>query len=264
MVNKTPHTSLVVPLSLLAVLVGFPAFSQDPSETQKFSQHRDNYVVSGFTKEAEIEFQLSVKYRLFSVNRLYFGFTQRSFWDLWRFEESAPFRESNYAPEVFYEFCVGEGPSITRTVGVGLQHESNGKEGAISRSWNKIYIEPQLLLLNSAILIRPKLWVPFAIGDENADIRSYLGYGELRMDWVFREKEELLRFYVLLKKGASGGFKKSGVRLVLVGKPIRLITHKLEAVNPSLQLQHWNGYGESLESYDRPTKNFRVGITFVL
>jgi len=68
---------------------------------------------------------------------LHFAYTQRMFWDLRA--RSSPFRNIDYQPELFYLT-----PSATFSNGIsvsgqgGIRHESNGRDGAASRSINSI------------------------------------------------------------------------------------------------------------------------------
>lgn len=67
---------------------------------------------------------------------LYLTYTQKSFWDI--YAESSPFGDSNYNPGI------GLGRYITKDnklIGAGLiqiEHESNGRDGDDSRSWNRL------------------------------------------------------------------------------------------------------------------------------
>ena len=54
---------------------------------------------------------------------------------------SAPFRETNYEPEVFW---IAPVPwkvfgSDAILVSLGLSHQSNGRSQLTSRSWNRVY-----------------------------------------------------------------------------------------------------------------------------
>ncbi len=65
--------------------------------------HRSNYVLTGFTQATQVKFQFSFKYDFWpstSHHTVYLAYTQKSLWDL--YDKSSPFRESNYAPEIFY------------------------------------------------------------------------------------------------------------------------------------------------------------------
>jgi phospholipase A1 len=94
--------------------------------------------------DTEVKFQISAKYplafNLLGENTLYFAYTNRSFWQLYN-ENSAPFRETNHEPEIFllmptdWELFGFKNSFIN----LGFVHQSNGRGGTLSRSWNRIY-----------------------------------------------------------------------------------------------------------------------------
>ncbi|MDH4267665.1 MAG: phospholipase A, partial [Deltaproteobacteria bacterium] len=83
-------------------------------------------------KKPEVKFQLSLKVKLWQdifgkEMDLWFGYTQQSFWQFYNFEDSSPFRESNYEPELLLNFRTHF--SILgwkgRFINVGFNHQSN-------------------------------------------------------------------------------------------------------------------------------------------
>ncbi|MDX1453287.1 MAG: phospholipase A, partial [Oleiphilaceae bacterium] len=111
-------------------------------------------------KEAKMQLSLKVPlwYRdLFVANDgLYFGFTFKSFWQVYHNALSKPFRETNYRPELFYQaplpFSRWDGAFFTR---VGIEHESNGRSQLLSRSWNRIFVGLGFLRERWAIYLQP-------------------------------------------------------------------------------------------------------------
>ncbi len=92
----------------------------------------------------EAEFQLSFKARLWATDDRRFGvwaaYTQRSQWQVYNSDLSAPFRETNYEPEVFvsYNPALSFGGFDWRLLNVGYNHQSNGRSDPISRSWDRV------------------------------------------------------------------------------------------------------------------------------
>ena len=94
----------------------------------------------------EMQFQLSLKAPiaegLFTEqDALFFGFTVQAFWQAYNKDISAPFRETNYEPEIYWATPVpwkilGGDASF---VALGLSHQSNGRSQLFSRSWNRLY-----------------------------------------------------------------------------------------------------------------------------
>jgi len=134
-----------------------------PRGKYSFMPHRSNYILPFAyndspnkepiqeaspdmdVQETEVKFQISFKIKLwqdiFGKNMdLWFGYTQKSFWQLYNFDDSAPFRETNYEPELLLNFRTNykllglKG----RIINVGFNHQSNGRSEPLSRSWNRI------------------------------------------------------------------------------------------------------------------------------
>jgi phospholipase A1/A2 len=143
-------------------------------------------------------------------------------------------------------------------------HESNGKDGAESRSWNRCYTEIRFNVFDSLLVVTPKYWVPFIVEKENGNIDQYLGYGELKIEGSYWKHPDVLKLTVLLKKGANLDLRKGGVRVNLTWRPIQSFWPGFTEINPALYVQYWNGTGERLETFDIPTKSIRTGVIFAL
>lgn len=204
--------------------------------------------------ESELVFQLSLKLRLFGTN-LFFGYTQRSYWQVFNASESRPFRETNYNPELFYrwkpqlDFCPSCGGDI------GIEHESNGQEVGDSRSWNRIY--GTLFHEWDRTLVHLKLWYRIPEdkkktpddpkGDDNPDIHRYLGYGELRVQQRLFNDDHLAA--IMLRGNPAAG--KAAV--------------ELNYSVPFGDYLYWNvylfnGYGDSLIDYNRSVTRVGIGV----
>ena len=94
-------------------------------------------------KKTEANFQISIKVPLFrnflnSKATLFFGYTQNSFWQVYNKEHSAPFRETNYQPELFLNWNLDK--KVLKKIRLSFVHQSNGQDVGKSRSWNKTQI----------------------------------------------------------------------------------------------------------------------------
>lgn len=211
----------------------------------------------------EAKFQLSFKFPLnqnplfVDGDALHFGFTLKSFWQVYNDEISAPFRETNYAPELFYTRPLNFRPRGADTaVRFGAEHESNGRTQLLSRSWNRIYTQFFYAKDNYLVAVKPWYRIPEdekdspedAKGDDNPDIEKYMGYFELNGAIKYSNME----FTTLIRNNMRSdnyGAIELGVSFPLWG---RLRGYA----------QYFNGHGESMVDYDHRVE--RIGIGFLL
>jgi phospholipase A1 len=219
-------------------------------------------------ENAEVKLQISLKVPLTSSkiflenDGLYFGFTLKSFWQLYNKELSAPFRETNYQPEIFYTtFLPQKLMDLPVFARVGFEHDSNGRTQYLSRSWNRAYIMLGVLADDWGVSIRPwyrleentkvddgdPLTLPPSKGDDNPDITDYLGHYEVNA--VYRVNE--IEFSNMLRYNFK---EKNGALELDASFPI---WNRLRGY-----VQYFNGYGESLIDYNAKTQ--RLGVGFLL
>lgn len=204
---------------------------------------------------AEVKFQFSAKFNLaedlFVDNGdLYFAYTQRSWWQAYNADDSAPFRETNFEPEVFLDFdnrwsLLGWTNVNNR---LAFNHQSNGRSGDQSRSWNRVILESTFINGDWAFSLAPHWRVPESDGDDdNPDIERYMGYGDVTLAHRFGDQELSL----LWRGNPSAG--NMGTQLdyswPLFG-------------NIRGHLQYYYGFGESMIDYDE--RSHRLGIGFSL
>lgn len=245
-----------------------PAISLiERSFTSRFALHEPIYFIYG-PEAPSVKFQFSFKYRLIgqdsafglgtpSSRGLYFGFTQRSLWDTDAM--SSPFFDTSYMPELFYEW-LGEAKTLKTlpwfhwvALQVGIRHESNGKDGIDSRSLNMAYLRPVFVLGNLDgwnLMVGPRAVSYYTVGRENSDIDRYRGHGDV---WVVFGKNGGL------KVGLNAYTGRDNVQLD-VTHPIRIPLIGLETY---FHAQYFNGYGESLRTYNQRSTLWRAGISFV-
>ncbi len=216
----------------------------------------ENYV----GKESEVIFRISAKVR-FKDWPLYFAYNQTSFWQAYSKADSAPFRESNYNPELFLRFEPGNWLSSKWGFDAGIDHESNGKELPDSRSWNRVYATAWLPLENDVWQI--KIWSRMkedakksptdARGDDNPDITDYYGYASLhwRHRFPIDGNEDDSWLHVMLRGNTGTG--KGAVHIDY--------TWPLDDGDIYWHAFVWHGYGESLIDYKQETTRVGLGIT---
>ena len=206
--------------------------------------------------DTEMEFQISAKQRLFASN-FFFGYTQKSFWQIYDQERSRPFRETNYNPEFFYRWTPD--PEIWHHWGldVGLEHESNGQTLPDSRSWNRLYITP--FQAKGRNLRYIKFWYRLPEdrkddpmdpkGDDNPDIYRFMGYAEAHIQ---RQ----------LGGGSLGDLMVRGNPSTGKGAISLNYTWPSNDGYMFYMLRLFHGYGESLIDYNRSITRIGFGFAF--
>lgn len=211
--------------------------------------------------DTEAKFQISIKVPLLTQSlftpgdQLFFGFTLESWWQIYANNISKPFRETNYQPEFFYFTPIKFHPFGGNSALVfGMEHQSNGRSQALSRSWNRIYVNYLYEKRNFALSFKP--WYRLSEdmkenpwsdeGDDNPDILDYMGHFELAMVYKYQED------YEFSIKGRDNfathkGYAELGITFPLWGK-----------LKGYAQLS--TGYGESLIDYNYNQHRLGIGI----
>lgn len=234
----------------------------------RLAPHEPIYFIYGADAPAA-KFQFSFKYRLLEftdltrksrARSLQFAFTQRSLWDITG--ESSPFYDTSYMPEVFYE-SLAPRPEDRNTrftwlgYQAGFKHESNGRDGAISRSLNTLQIRGAFALGDLEgwhLLVIPEIWTYVAGLGDNPDLKDYRGFGDLRLVIGRNDGPSLVATV-----WAGRDFDHGSMQLDLT-LPVRT---RLLDFETYLLVQYFNGYGESLLHYSEKSSTVRAGISLV-
>ena len=207
--------------------------------------------------QTEAVFQLSAKHRLFNT-RFYFAYTQISFWQAYDHHHSAPFRETNYNPELFYRTKRHPFQSGYAGMDIGFEHESNGQIPPVSRSWNLLYICPHYLQDNLLVYLKLRYRIPedekehpeAAVGDDNPDITDYLGYNDIHVYYKFWTDHTM---HLTVRGSVSKG---NGGMMLIYSFPVP----KSNRSRICFRFSH--GYGESLVDYNKSLTRLGIGISF--
>lgn len=224
-----------------------------------FGIYKDNYFIVGtdmFKKPTDLnsdaKFQVSIRHRLTNSTlpfKTYFflTYTQKAFWNV--FQESFPFRDLNFNPTLGLGKFLVRDNRFLGSLTFQFEHESNGKDGTDSRSWNKVSFSSNFVL-NDHWSFQAKAWIPIVDSKNNKDIVSRSGWGFVAMDY-FSPKRKYNIGCVLTKRG--------GVNLnanIELNMSVRLFSDD----NQYLFLQYYNGYGESMLDYKQYRQRIRLGI----
>ena len=227
-------------------------------------------------QKTEAIFQLSGKVRPLQGDLwgqhvdLWFGYTQRSFWQLYNSAFSSPFRDTNYEPEAFITLpqdhdLFGLNLLNWRIFNLGFAHQSNGRSRPLSRSWNRMFAEfgfEKVLNRNindgnrNEFNLFVKSWYRLpedGQNDDNPDIEKYLGYGDIWGVYYWQKH----RFALMLRNNLRMNDNKGALQLDW-SHPIPLTRFTSDIV--SFYVQYFNGYGESLLDYNSSSNRISAGI----
>lgn len=228
-------------------------YSDNPNDAPYQVLHADKTVD---LDKVEAKFQLSFKGRLWTTDDRRWGiwgaYTQNNHWQVYNEEESRPFRETNYMPELIVSFRpdVDLGAGFKwRLLNAGYTHQSNGRTETISRSWDRLFAEVGIDNGNFAIYGKAWYRIPESDDvDENATILDYYGHGQLNA--VYRWKGHSFT-------GLARGNLKTGKGSLQVGWYSPPVIGPLRAY-----VQGFTGYGETLIDYN--WRQNTIGAGFAL
>jgi phospholipase A1 len=210
-------------------------------------------------QNAEAKFQLSLKTKIWQgvfgdEGDLWLGYTQSSRWQVYNSRISRPFRETDYEPEAMlvfdthYQVLGWEG----RLLGIGINHQSNGRSNPLSRSWNRVVADIGFERDGWTVMLRPWWRVPEGgTDDNNPDISDYMGRGEVQVvrEWNGQE------FGIMLRHSFRGGSHSHGAAQFTWSFPL--------AGNLRGYMELFKGYGESLIDYNHNATYLGLGVSLL-
>ena len=224
-----------------------------------FSLYKDTYFVGGTVlggeptqHNSDVKFQISFQQRLTKSNLpwntyIYLFYTQKAIWNV--LERSLPFHDLNFNPGVgLSKHIIVKGHLVGKAT-MMIEHESNGRDGTASRSWNKIswageaYISPYLMA-------HAKFWIPIVDGQYNKDIRNYMGISQAGFQAKSLDDKWVLDMTLVKRQGWNLNFNT----IIQLGYRIN------HNSNQFIMLQYYNGYGESMLDYNQYHSRIRFGL----
>ncbi|MDX7999939.1 phospholipase A [Xenorhabdus sp. Reich] len=176
------------------------------------------------------------------------SYTQRSWWQFSNKKESSPFREINYEPQLFlawltdYEFAGWH----LREIETGFNHQSNGRSGETSRSWNRLYARFMVQNGNWQVDFKPWYRLPESSRrDDNPDMNRYMGHYRLKVGYIWGDSVFTAQGRYNWNSGYGSGVLGWSYPL---SKHVRLYT------------QLFTGYGESMIDYNFKQTRFGIGV----
>lgn len=226
-----------------------------------FGFYKDNYFIVGTSTihtpsqtNSDVKFQISLGIRLTNntlpLNTyLFLMYTQKAFWNV--FEESMPMHDINFNPGIGLARPFFIDNRYVGKLTFLLEHESNGKDGTQSRSWNKVSLSGSALI-NEWLMVHAKFWIPIVDGENNRDILRYSGIWQ--SGFVAHTPNKKLSLGVTLVKRAGWNLNFNTI--------VDFIWRVSDKTNLNLLLQYYNGYGENMIDYNQFHSRLRLGIVF--
>ncbi len=213
-------------------------------------------------REIEAKLQISLRAKviddlLLPGASLWVAYTQRSLWQVWDSADSSPFRSTDYQPEAIYVIPVpaniGELPFgwSLRMLQLGFAHQSNGQQDPLSRSWNRTYIGAGLEHGNFGVMLRANHRLPEKNKSDNPDLTSYIGQGEIAMNWFAGSATVNLAWRPNFNALDRGSVQLDWTYPVFSNQPAGLRWYA----------QLFSGYGETLLDYNHRQTTLGFGLT---
>lgn len=226
-----------------------------------FGLYKDNYFTVGtapFQKptsmNSDVKFQISLGIRLTDAvlpwhTFLFLMYTQKTFWNV--FQESMPMRDLNFNPGIGWTKPFFNKDRYVGKMTLLIEHESNGRDGEDSRSWNRISLSGSTII-DEWLMVHAKVWIPIIDGENNRDILKYCGIYQSGVVVTTPNKKFSFGLTWVKRSGWNLNFNT-----------IWEMSWKVhEKSNLNLFAQYYNGYGENLIDYNQFHSRLRVGIVF--
>ncbi len=229
------------------------------SLVDRFSLHHENYFLPIYYqtkmptsphekpfKKYEVKLQISAKASIFKDLfwgvGAYFAYTQKSFFQIYSFDISSPFRSNDYNPEIILYKAFPLGFNVR----LGYRHLSNGETGELSRGVDLVAFDVAYNYEDFRATL--KLWA-YLRGDPR-DLKQYLGYGDLVLEYRFLERNHLR--LTLANVFHNYAKYKGSVKL----------EYRFDIRHFGIFVQYFYGYGDNLIEYK--LKKHALGVGFAI
>ena len=250
-VIRTYHPNFLLPVHYTSNINRSPA-----SPTRSGGSLNPNY------RALEAKLQISLRAKvvedlLLPGADLWVAYTQRSLWQLWDRQDSAPFRSTDYQPEMIYVVPVPEKLGTLpfgwklRMLQLGAAHQSNGQSDPLSRSWNRVYLGAGLEHGDFSLMLRANQRLRVQNSDDNPDLTDYIGRGEVAMAWSRGISTYAVTWHTSLNSLSRGSLQVDWTYPVFASQPSGLRWYA----------QLFTGYGETLLDYNHRQTSIGLGLS---
>ena len=232
---------------------------EDFDNRPAFGIYKDTYFTMGVAlnqKPSEynsnVKFQISFRQRLTKSilpfhSHLFLSYSQKAIWNV--LEESLPFHDLNFNPAIGVQKLVISKDKLVGTASLILEHESNGRDGEASRSWNKISFAGEAFI-DRNLMVHAKTWIPIIDGQQNKDILKYSGIFQAGAQFLTDDQRWVADVTFVKRKGWNLNCN------TIIDLGFRLSKKR----NQYLMLHFYDGYGENMLDYNKYHCNVRMGL----
>ena len=261
-------TSLILSLTAAGQIVPMPDQKEFVDSLKKeldygpyFGLYKDNYFTVGtqpFAKptatNSDVKFQISFGIRLTEAtlpwnSYIFLMYTQKTFWNV--FQNSLPMRDINFNPGIGWSKPFFNKDRYVGKLTLLLEHESNGRDGDDSRSWNRVSICGSTII-DEWLMVHAKFWIPIIDGQNNKDILRYCGIFQSGLVVTTPNKEWSWGLTWVTRTGNLFNFNT-------IWEVSWRVSDKMTR---DRYAQYYNGYGENLIDFRQFHSRLRVGIVF--
>ena len=224
-----------------------------------FGIYKDTYFVGGTALNekpteynSDVKFQISFRHRLTKSvlpfhSHLFLAYSQKAIWNV--FEESLPFHDLNFNPGIGVQNLVVHNGRLVGNATIMLEHESNGRDGEASRSWNKVTFG-YAAVIDPRLEVYAKTWIPIIDGQQNKDILKYCGIFQTGTQYISEDQRWVADVTFVKRQGWNLNFN------TILNVGFRLSKKR----NQYLMLHFYDGYGENMLDYNKYHCNVRLGL----
>lgn len=239
------------PIYVLAIR--FSSHRRDvPFETVPIDEVPTDKPIELDNVEATLQFSFKTKIaqKILGNGALWLGYTQKSYWQVYNAEFSRPFRETNYEPELIFNYPVKFNVLglKAKMLGFAFNHQSNGREGdKFTRSWNRFILHAGFEDQQWSLVLRT--WISFEI-NENPDINNYMGRGDATFNYRLNKHLLTLRGQHSLRTGSNN---HGSIELDWAFPIYKNLTG---------YFQFFHGYGDAMIDYNQIHTIGGIGLVF--
>lgn len=257
---------IICPIDTHAQILGVPnqkeftdSLKNEFEHAPYFGLYKDNYFIVGTSvghkptrENSDVKFQISIAQRITRTtlplhSYLFLMYTQKTLWNV--FEESLPMRDMNFNPGFGWSFPFFSKGRYAGKATILLEHESNGRDGDASRSWNRISFCGSTMV-NDWLMVHSKFWIPIIDGMNNKDILKYSGIWQAGASVTTPNKNFGWSLILVKRQGWNLNFNTI----------LEFNWRINKRWNEYLFVQYYNGYGECLLDYNIYHSRLRVGL----